>query len=185
MGSLLEPIRLHSDPRIASGQLAGLYKSIPTARGEAFLDFCAEALGTGRCDATAGARLWMTWEMAARLLDTGMVIGGHTVTHPVLARADPAVQRTEIEGCARRLLEQLGVRMHFFAYPVGLPTAFDDGVQRILKRAGVTLAFSLYGGYLCPGRFDPYDVPRASVGSETQLPAFRAMLSAPRLFARW
>jgi peptidoglycan/xylan/chitin deacetylase (PgdA/CDA1 family) len=114
-----------------------------------------------------------------------MVIGGHTVTHPVLGRADPEVQRHEIEGCARRLLERLGVSMRFFAYPVGLPGAFDDATRRILHGAGVKLAFSLYGGYLRPGRLDPYDVPRASVGRDTELRGFRALLAAPRLFARW
>jgi peptidoglycan/xylan/chitin deacetylase (PgdA/CDA1 family) len=182
---LARPVRLDGDPRPASEQLAGLYKSLPTERTDAFLDFCADALGTGRCDVSAGARLWMTWEMAAELRDAGMVIGGHTVTHPVLGRADPEYQRHEIEGCARRLFEQLGVPMRFFAYPVGLPATFDDATRHMLHRAGVALAFSLYGGYLRPGRLDPYDVPRASVSSDTRLRGFRAMLTAPRLFARW
>jgi hypothetical protein len=114
-----------------------------------------------------------------------MTIGGHSVTHPVLGKSEPAAQTREIEGCGRRIDERLGVRMRFFAYPVGLPATFDETTQRILERVGVKLAFSLYGGYLRPGRLDPYDVPRASIGLGTGTRGFRAMLASPRLFARW
>jgi hypothetical protein len=75
--------------------------------------------------------------------------------------------------------------MRFFAYPVGLPGAFDERTRRILRDAGVKLAFSLYGGYLRPGRLDPYDVPRASVAIGARPRRFRAMLGFPGLFARW
>ncbi|MEO8092011.1 MAG: polysaccharide deacetylase family protein [bacterium] len=176
---------LDGDRRPAIDELTRTYKSLPTERTEAFLDFCADAAGTGRCDASAGADLWMTWEMAAELRDAGMTIGGHTATHPVLGRARPEVQSREVEECARRLREKLGVSIRFFAYPVGLIESFDDSTRRILREAGVELAFSLYGGYLRPGRLDPYDVPRASVGRGTSPSGFRAMLTFPRLFARW
>jgi peptidoglycan/xylan/chitin deacetylase (PgdA/CDA1 family) len=182
---LEQRLLLDGDRAPAINQLARVYKSLPSDRTEDFLDFCAEAADTGRCDASAGADLWMSWEMAAELRDAGMTIGGHTATHPVLGRAEPEVQHREITECARRLNEELGVSMRFFAYPVGLPATFDDGTRRILRRAGVKLAFSLYGGYLRPGRLDPYDVPRASVGMGASLRRFRAMLGFPRLFARW
>ena len=176
---------LDGDRRPAIDELTRTYKSLPGERTEAFLDFCAEAAGTGRCDPGAGADLWMTWAMAAELRDAGMTIGGHSATHPVLGRADPEVQSREIEECARRLGEELGVSMRFFAYPVGRPGSFDAATRRILRGAGVELAFSLYGGYLRPGRLDPYDVPRASVEMGATPRGFRAMLALPGLFARW
>ncbi len=176
---------LDGDRRPAIDELTRTYKSLPSERTEAFLDFCAEAAGTGRCDPSAGADLWMTWAMAAELRDAGMTIGGHSATHPVLGRAEPEVQSREIEECARRLGEELGVSMRFFAYPVGRPGSFDAATRRILRGAGVELAFSLYGGYLRPGRLDPYDVPRASVEMGATPRGFRAMLAFPGLFARW
>ena len=181
------PLSLEGDHGAASAELARVYKSLPTKDTEAFLDFCAEAAGTGRCPAAAGADLWMTWEMAAEMRDAGMVIGGHTVTHPVLARADDEVQRWEIETCARRLREELGMSMRYFAYPIGLPDAFNDSTRRILHAVGVKLAFSLYGGYLRRDRLDSYDVPRTSIGIGigTDRSAFRAALAVPKLFARW
>jgi peptidoglycan/xylan/chitin deacetylase (PgdA/CDA1 family) len=169
----------------ATADLTTHYKSLPTDRGQGFLEFCGEAAGVGRADAEIAAHLWMTWEMAAGIRDAGMTIGGHTVNHPVLARSSPEAQRREVFECLRRLEEELGERPAFFAYPVGLRSAFDDTTKRILREAGVDLAFSLYGGYLRPGRLDRLDVPRASVGIATMRTGFRAMLGAPGLFARW
>jgi len=164
--------------------LTRVYKSLPTASAEAFLDACAAAAGTGRCDSGGGRDLWMTWAMAAELRDAGMTIGGHTHTHPVLARTEPDVQAMEVEECARRLEDELGVSMRHFAYPVGLRSSFDEGTKRIVREAGVELAFSLYGGFLRAGAdLDPLDVPRATVGA--RLDALRAKLALPGAFARW
>jgi peptidoglycan/xylan/chitin deacetylase (PgdA/CDA1 family) len=185
-GDWLEaPLPLERDRSRAVFELANVYKSLPSARTEAFMDYCGEAAGTGRCDPATAAEEWMTWAMAAEMRDAGMTIGGHSVTHPVLANADPETQRREIEGCARRLDEELGVPMRLFAYPVGLRDSFDEATRRALAEAGVELAFSLYGGYVRPGRIDPYDVPRTSVGPATTPRAFRAMLTFPQAFARW
>jgi len=183
-GWLGRPLHL-GDRRASIAELARVYKSLPSDRTAAFLDFCAEAAGTGRCEADAAADLWMTWEMACELRDAGMTIGGHSATHPVLGRAEPELQAREIEECARRLDEELGIPMEYFAYPVGLQTSFNDETRRILSGSDVKLAFSLYGGYLRPGQLDPLDVPRASVATKMSPAAFRAMLILPRFFARW
>jgi peptidoglycan/xylan/chitin deacetylase (PgdA/CDA1 family) len=182
---LRAPLALEGDRRAAIDELTRAFKALPATRTEDFLDYCAEAAGTGRCPEAAATDLWMTWRMAAELRDAGMVIGGHTVSHPVLGRADELRQRREIEECARRLREELGVPMRFFAYPVGLPGSFDATTRRILERAGVTLAFSLYGGYARPRRLDRYDVPRTSVANGSGPRPFRAALALPQLFARW
>lgn len=179
------PVALEGDRRAAIDELTRTFKALPTERTEDFLDFCGEAAGTGRAEPAAGADLWMTWQMAAELRDAGMVIGGHTASHPVLGRADEATQLREIEECRRRLQEELGVSMRYFAYPVGLPGSFDATTRRILRRAGVRLAFSLHGGHVRRHRLDPYDVPRASVGIGSGPGAFGASLALPTLFARW
>ena len=179
------PLPLRGAGRRAIVVLTDLYKSLPTDRADAFLDFCGEAMGTGRCGPGEAAELWMTWEMARELRDSGMAIGGHSATHPILARSTRDVQAREITECAQRLDEELGVAMRWFAYPVGLRSAFDETTKDILRSSGVSLAFSLYGGYVRRRPVDPYDVPRASVGIDMTSPAFRAMLTLPGQFARW
>lgn len=182
---LSRPLPLTNDRQPVIEELNRIYKSLPTEHGEEFLDFCADAAGTGRCEPSAGSDLWMTWKMAAELRDAGMTIGGHTVSHPVLGRTRPEDQAREVEECQRRLAEKLDVKMQYFAYPVGLPASFDGVTRDVLRRAGVSLGFSLYGGYLRSGKFDRYDVPRTTIAHWTSPRAFRAVLAFPGAFARW
>jgi peptidoglycan/xylan/chitin deacetylase (PgdA/CDA1 family) len=173
-----------SDEDAAIAAVIARYKTLPDGDGERLLDELAAATGSGRCGASEVKDLWMTWEMAREMHAAGMSIGGHTVTHPVLARLTPESQREEVTTCARRLHEELGVAMRWFAYPVGNPDTFTSVTREILRECGVELAFSFYGGFALPSRWDPLDVPRIHVGPVLSPQMLRAMFSRPRLFAR-
>jgi peptidoglycan/xylan/chitin deacetylase (PgdA/CDA1 family) len=143
--------------------LIARYKTLGGGEGECFLDDLAERLGSGRCGASESDGLWMTWAMVRELRAAGMSIGGHTVTHPVLAGLSRERQREEIAGCAGRLREELGEPMRWFAYPVGARDTFTATTAELLRESGVELAFSYYGGFAAPARWDPFDVPRVHV----------------------
>ncbi len=149
--------------------LTARYKTLSDGEGERFLDRLAHEFGCGRWAVGKGKGegegegLWMTWDMARELRAAGMAIGGHTVAHPVLARLSRERQREEIAGCARRLREELGEAMRWFAYPVGSRDAFTAETAGLLRESGVELAFSYYGGFARPARWDPLDVPRVHV----------------------
>jgi peptidoglycan/xylan/chitin deacetylase (PgdA/CDA1 family) len=160
------------------------YKTLPGDRAEAYLDELAERTGAGRCPPEAAAGVWMTWEMARALRDGGMTIGGHTDTHPLLARVDAARQEAEVAACARRLREELDLPLRWFSYPVGSRDAFDATTRATLARHGVELAFSFYGGVAAFGAWDPLDVRRVHVGPAVDAARVHAMLALPRLFAR-
>ncbi len=170
-----EPAREH-----AIRALLRAYKDSPHERTRVFLDRLAEETGTGRFTGDT-SDLWMTWEMLREMQSAGMSIGGHTVNHPVLARMHPHQQREEIEGCARRLREELGAPMRFFSYPVG---PFDADTQAHLRGSGVEFAFSYYGGYRRFDQWDDLDIRRVPVESDTSVARFRALVVAPRVFAR-
>jgi peptidoglycan/xylan/chitin deacetylase (PgdA/CDA1 family) len=172
------------DARIA--ELIAHYKTLPAEQGEELLEQIAEATGSGRCDSTNAEDLWMTWDMARELQAAGMSIGGHTVTHAVLARVSPERQREEIATCARRLAEELRAPMRWFAYPVGSRDAFTAATQQILRECDVELAFSSYGGLGRPARLDrnPLDLPRVSVDARYEPQLLRATISLPHVFAR-
>lgn len=165
-------------------ELVSRYKALPDGDGERFLDELAHATGSGRCGASDARDLWMTWEMAREMHAAGMSIGGHTVTHPVLARLSVEHQREEIAGCAHRLSEELGVEMRWFAYPVGGRGTFTPLTQQILRECGVELAFSFYGGFVRPSRWDPLDVSRIHVGRGSHRQLLSAALAQPRILAR-
>jgi peptidoglycan/xylan/chitin deacetylase (PgdA/CDA1 family) len=139
------------------------YWTLPDGDGEPFLEELGELAGSGRCDASEAVDMWVTWGMARELHAAGMSIGGHTATHPVLARLSAECQREEVTTCGRRLHEELGTPMRWFAYPVGGRDTFTPVTQRALHECGVELAFSFYGGFVRPSQWEPLDVPRMHV----------------------
>lgn len=171
--------------RRTAHQLVARYHQMPGERGPAFLDALADGLGTGRCPRELAADLWLTWDMAREMRDDGMAIGGHTATHPVLARVPPERQVEEVLACGGRIAGEMGERMRAFSYPIGARDAFDEHTRAALRAAGVELAFSSYGGLARPDAWDPLDVPRASPGDGTDPAALRATVTLPGRFARW
>lgn len=164
-------------------QLLSVYKALRGEKAAAFMQFLADATGTGRCGRSAMSHTWMTWDMIRQMRREGMWIGGHTMSHPILARLDPEEQQREITGCAGRLREELGQPMRWFSYPRGKRDAFNDHTRQCLKNAGVEAAFSYYGGFSRFDRWDPYDVRRAAIELDVSHPWFEAILALPQVFA--
>jgi peptidoglycan/xylan/chitin deacetylase (PgdA/CDA1 family) len=179
------PVRLGDGDRAAAAQaLVERYWSLPEAHTQPYIEWLAHACGTGRAGPAAAASTWMTWEMVRELRAGGMTIGAHTVDHPVLARCSAAGQALEIGGSVARLRQQLGEPVTLFAYPVGARGTFDDTSRACLRDAGVTHAFSFYGGHRRPGGGDDLDIPRVWVGPGISPARFRARVALPQVFAR-
>lgn len=157
------------------------YKSLQADDAHAFLTCLREAASCGQSGEVQGH--WMDWDMIREMAAGGMTIGGHTVTHPVLAALPPERQWEEISGCAQRLQQELGAPMRYFAYPVGSRWAFNDDTKACLDRIGVERAFSYYGG-VATRHADRYDVPRIAIESDTDPALFRAVTELPQVFCR-
>jgi peptidoglycan/xylan/chitin deacetylase (PgdA/CDA1 family) len=160
------------------------YKNMASDRTAAYLDALGEALGTGRSGLEEGGKMWMTWDMIREMRRAGMTIGGHTVSHPILAQMGPEQQWHEISDCGRRLQEELREPMHFFSYPDGRRQRFNDDTRACLRRAGVRFAFSYYGGWQSLLGWDSYDMRRVGVEDYITSSWFRAIVELPGVFAR-
>jgi peptidoglycan/xylan/chitin deacetylase (PgdA/CDA1 family) len=162
--------------------LISLYKTLPSGRKQGFMEFLAEATESGR-HPSDGREFWMTWEKIRKLRAAGMHIGGHTVTHPVLARLAPDEQEREVVGCKERIEAELGEPMRYFSYPDGGRKSFNEDTRRCLVDNGVEYAFSYYGGYRRFNDWDPHDVRRRWL-TRTMVPQrFTMMLALPQIFA--
>ena len=159
------------------------YKTLSGADTARYVEFLADATGSGRYRAGRGSDVWMGWEMLREMVSNGMFVGGHTVNHPVLARLGAREQDDEIAGCAERIRVELGVPMRWFSYPVGGRDSFNNDTRESLARHGVELAFSYYGTLGRLDRLDRFDVPRVAVESDTTRGDFGAMLALPRVYA--
>lgn len=162
--------------------LLRVYKRLPSDSTAAYLQAVRAATGAAPCSPKMIDDLWMTWDMIREMRVAGMTIGGHTATHPILARMPREDQRDEIAECARRLGEELSEPMRYFSYPVGGLTAFNADTRSCLKELGVSYAFSYCGGLRSFSDWDDHDIRRIAIESHMPLHLVRSTIILPHLF---
>lgn len=122
-----------------------------------------------RCEESLPRDLMMTSGQICKLRDEGMSIGGHTCSHPILARLDDRTAWDEIVENKSRLEQLLGQALDLFAYPNGKPdldyTARDVG---LVREAGYCFAVSTSPG-VARQNSDPFQIPRFTPWDRTQL----------------
>lgn len=109
--------------------------------------------------------LMLTTDQLLKLHESGVVIGAHTVNHPILAKLDDAAAELEIRSSKERLEKLLGEELLLFAYPNGKPGA--DYLQKhvqMVTNAGFRFALSTREGVARQSdsawefpRFGPWD----------------------------
>lgn len=113
-----------------------------------------------KCGARLDAALMMTSSEVRQLQCLGMTIGGHTVTHPILARIEDQQAKAEIAECKKALEALTGAAVPFFAFPNGIPgkdflSQHVNYVREAGFRGAVTTAIGAVG-HCC----DPFQIPR-------------------------
>jgi len=110
-----------------------------------------------------------------QLSDAGMMIGSHTMSHPLLSHQtdesaldEIARSRKELEACTGRAVWAL-------AYPYGNPEAVGEREYDIARQSGYDCAFmNIPGELLHAGKFA---LPRVHVTAEMSLTVFEAHVS--------
>jgi peptidoglycan/xylan/chitin deacetylase (PgdA/CDA1 family) len=90
----------------------------------------------------------------------GIEIGGHTVWHPILARASRDTQRDEVAHNLLALAEWTGRPIRAFAYPNGRPGKdYNEDTIATLEECGVDIAFTT-GEQFATATAPAFEVPR-------------------------
>jgi peptidoglycan/xylan/chitin deacetylase (PgdA/CDA1 family) len=134
----LPPFRCRED-RVVQMQamISALKPRCPAQRWEWSCEIYRRLVGTPR------PRLMMTEEDLARIGGSGIDVGAHTITHPILTSISDEVAREEIAGSRRWIAERIGRSPRLFAYPNGIPDV--DYVERhvaMVREAGFDAAVS-------------------------------------------
>lgn len=110
-----------------------------------FIDEMARQLQVVVPDSPTPEYAACSWEQLRELVAGGMIVGAHTVTHPILAKVASSDQlRQETMGCKARLEQGLGSPVRHFCYPNGGPQDFSPEAKRYVQEAGyisATVAF--------------------------------------------
>ena len=164
-------------------ELLSIYKTLPMDAGAAFLDEIAAATDSGRAPLEMASKTWMTWDMIREMHQAGMVIGGHTVHHPILSTLSRFEQEKEIMCCDSRIEEEIKQPMRYFSYPRGKPDAFNEETRACLYEARVQYAFTYNGGFNLMRKVDPFDMRRVPVESDMAMEHFETLITLPQLFS--
>jgi peptidoglycan/xylan/chitin deacetylase (PgdA/CDA1 family) len=94
-----------------------------------------------------------------------VVVGAHTLNHPVLANEEANTSENEISESIALLESITGTEVRYFAYPNGIPDLdFGEREKATLAKCGCKLAFSTLHKPVRPG-IDPLCIPRFYVSS--------------------
>ncbi len=161
------PLRSLAERRAALDCLIPALKHLEPAARAAAVRQVAEC-----CAVPLPDDLMLSSAQLRALRDAGMAIGAHTLSHPILARLEPAQARREIAEGRARLETLLGERVALFAYPNG--KAADDYRREhvdMVRELGFDAALTTNPGvndrYTDPfqlARFTAWDRPRWRFG---------------------
>ncbi|HNP62614.1 MAG TPA: polysaccharide deacetylase family protein [Woeseiaceae bacterium] len=100
---------------------------------------------------------------------SGIEIGAHTITHPILRSTEIGTAREEIVGGKRRLEEIVGSDVRSFAYPNGKPGVdYDPAHVELVREAGFECAVSTTHG-AATASSDIWQLPRIGPWAESTL----------------
>lgn len=113
-----------------------------------------------RAGAALPSDLMLTDAGVRGLVEAGMDVGAHTMSHPILSTLDRSTARAEIVEGRRRVEAIIGRDVPLFAYPNGVPDQdYTFEHVELVKEAGFTAAVSTSWGTFARGN-DPYQIPR-------------------------
>ena len=121
----------------------------------------------------------LTWGDCRRLVESGMSIGSHTISHARLAVVGTSRARREIADSKAVLEDRLGTSVRDFAAPYGLPGVdylLDRDVE-LIREAGYRSLATTRRGPMVPGE-TPYLIKRSGLSSAWPLPAVRHSMRA-------
>ncbi len=157
--------RTAGEKRVLFARLAAAWEA-----GDSPAPYAAFCHAHGYEPAELRERHAMSWATLRALSQDPLVeIGGHSVSHPHLARLDAAAAEAEIAGCRARLRQLLGLEARHFAFPFG--RAADCGPREfaIAARAGYASAATTRKGVLRPAdTLRPHSLPRNTVNGAHQ-----------------
>ena len=125
---------------------------------------------------------WPAIEAISR--DPLCTIGVHTLTHPMLARHDPARVRHEMAESRRLIEAHTGRPALHFSYPVGDPASAGEREFALAKSLGFSSAVTTRPGMVLDGHRDRLgSLPRLSVNGKWQSLAMVDVLLSGAPFA--
>ena len=162
-GLSLYPMRDYEQRRISASSIISKIKHVdPNLREEV-------ATHIGNLGGAHLPKLMLSTDQLRRLSLAGVEIGGHTHSHPILASLSSESSKQEIALGKRKLEEQIGSPIRYFAYPNGCPGIdYLSEHTSYVEELGFEAALSTHWG-VSGLNTDRYQIPRFTPWDKSRL----------------
>lgn len=153
------PLETTDDRLRAQREFLSHIRTLPGPERSRAIAGLRETLRVGPAPDAPG--LMLSWDEVRAMHRAGIEFGSHTVSHPILSRADAPEARREVVESKRAIEEALGTVIEGFAYPNGTRADFLPETKDLLREAGYAYAVTTLPGANEAG-CDPYDLRRGT-----------------------
>jgi len=149
--------------------------------------FISPGLITGRVSehqAISAPEPYVSWDEARMLLEGGITIGSHSMTHRSVARISNVQAQEEIFRSMEILEDRIGEPISAFAYPFGTRADYNESTANLIQDAGYKCAFTSQHGAIS-AESDSYALPRVKVEGGESLWLFKRIARGGLDAWRW
>ena len=156
MGLRAYSLRSFEERKATLGELTEASKYLPPDARLGLTERLEALVGEGLSQG-----LMLTPEMVVNLDRSGIEIGAHTISHPILTSLDDASAQLEISAGKQSLEKIIGKPVRLFAYPNGkVGKDFDTRHVAMVRAAGFEAAFTTAVGAITRAQ-DRFQLPRS------------------------
>ena len=114
-------------------------------------------------DVTIPADLMMSWKEVKQIINAGVEVGSHTVTHPPLATLSGADLDRELQLSKAEFFKNTGINTNVISYPVG---SYNQQVKEASLRAGYNFGLAVNHTTYDVNDGDVFEIPRIELYNE-------------------
>jgi peptidoglycan/xylan/chitin deacetylase (PgdA/CDA1 family) len=129
----------------ANDAIFSVLRGLPDEERRNWLDIILRQLHVPDADRERYGKM-LTWDQVRLMKSRGIDFGGHTVTHPFVARLRPEQVAWEVGECKRRIEQELQLPVECFAYPNGREEDFGKWNKSAVRSAGYRAAVTTIWG---------------------------------------
>ena len=175
----LEP---RKNRQVAIDTVGHWFKTQPASGAHEMIQALADACGVVLPTAETQDNEMVSWDQVRELVQAGMAVGAHTLTHRVLDTLDSQEREEEVAAPKAILETKLGTPIRSIAFPGAGNTPVAKETVQMAADAAYQLAFLPNAGIANVKTISPHGVSR--VGAPRSLDELRSLVAYPRLFDR-
>lgn len=86
----------------------------------------------------------VNWDQVSEIIASGIEVGSHSVSHPILKNVDDEQLEFELVESRRKIIAKTGYYPNGFCYPNGMSSDYDERVKAAVIKAGYEYAVSAF-----------------------------------------